>query len=227
MPHSNPNNRHPGHGPHGFSLIELLVIIAVLGILASLIVGVSRKVYTSSQKTIAMSGLRSVGTAIQLYAQDNQGYLPGPLWSTTNAFYNGNDDRSLGYNLAPYLDLPEPGATAHEFPQVSCPLFEEMRPANGTPAYFIQQRVTLPEGNRNPWGYRRNDQTKDEASKPQKMDRVVMDNNSEVWAMCAADADNVTNPDAGWASNLLPEPLFGDERLQLYFDWHVEFVPVE
>ncbi len=226
FPINNPRTRY-GLSRNGFSLIELLVAITVLAILATLIVGVSRSAYMSSQKAVAMNGLRSIGGAIQLYAQDNQGYLPGPLWSSANAFYGRTDERALGYHLAPYLGLPQTDSGPQVFPQASCPLFEDVRPADGTPAYFITQSVTLPEGNRNPWGYRSKSQSEDEGSRPQLLSRIIMESDPDTWAMHAADAGNITNPSAGWASKILPEPLFGDVRLYLYFDWHVEFVPVE
>ncbi|MGE9293861.1 MAG: type II secretion system protein [Puniceicoccales bacterium] len=211
----------------GFSLIEMLVVISVLAILGTLIFTVTQKAYISSQKTMALSGLREVATAIQLYSQDNNGYLPGPLWSTTNGYY-GNDDRALGYHLYSYLGLPEPETgKSYQIPQLTCPLFEEMRIANGTPCYFITQRVKIGSANRNPWGYRSTTQEVGEGTLPQKFGTVLLSNEAaDTTAMYAADAANVTNPDAGWASNLIPEPLFGTERLHLYFDWHVDFVPI-
>lgn len=210
---------------HGFTLIELLMVIAIIAILGSIIIGVTQKASVSAQKTIAASGLRSVGVAIQLYSQDNNGYLPGPLWSTAPAVYY-TDEQTISYQLAPYLDLPEPDGQAHDFPPLSCPLFEELRPARNSPAYFMQQRVIIDDGTHNPWGYKRSDQTDDEALKSLTVTRAMMINDPETWAMVAADAFNNESPGAGWASKLLPEPLFGDERLQLYFDWHVAFVPV-
>ncbi|WP_269525448.1 type II secretion system protein [Coraliomargarita parva] len=226
MLHSKQEIFNKGRDQSAFTLIELLMVIAVVAVLAAITSSVIGRVGKSSQKAVALAGLRSVGAAIQLYANDHDGYLPGPLWSTTTALY-GPDDRTLGYHLASYLELPDPVSGKYEFPQVSCPLFEEIRPVPNSPAYFMQQTVKVPAGKRNPWGYQSLSQTKDEAVLPQKITNVLQGDNTVTWAMCAADALNVGNPNAGWASNLLPEPLFGDVRLQLYFDWHVEFVPVE
>lgn len=209
----------------GFTLVELLTVIAIVGILAGIIIVVTQKAYISSQKAISTAGLRDVGTAMMLYTQDNDGYLPGPLYGGQSARY-GLEERQLGHNLAKYLDLPEPKKETQVFPQLTCPLFEDLT-ESGTPAYFMQQTVILPVGKRNPWGYRRADQREDEGSLPQQISQIILENNEDTWAMQAADAGTNNAPQAGWATKLLKKPLYDNGRLHLYFDWHVEFVPVE
>lgn len=208
-----------------FTLVELLAVIGIVGILGAIVYSVGNRAYISSQKAISMSGLRDVGMAMAMYTQDHDGYLPGPLYGGQSARY-GMDDRMLGYHLWSYLELPEPTKNRQAFPPLTCPLFDDLTEPSA-PAYFMQQTVKVQAGNRNPWGYRRADQTKDEGSKPQLINLIQMENNEENWAMQAADAGSNRSPQAGWASQLLPEPLYGSERLHLYFDWHVEFVPVD
>lgn len=207
----------------GFTLIELLVVIAVLGILAGIIYTVSQKVYLSSQKAVATSNLRQVGAAMQLYVQD-RGSLPGPLWRAQTPYYN-RDDRSLAHNLAEYVDLPKPDSVRREFPLLSCPLFEEIRPADNTPGYIICDRATMMDGGKlDPWGYRKDGA--DEFTSPQSgiafLSAVTMDS----WVLRAFDQGVNPNPDAGWSDRLLDEPLFPGGRLHLFFDWRVEFVPI-
>ncbi|WP_309398127.1 type II secretion system protein [Cerasicoccus maritimus] len=208
-----------------FTLVELLAVLAIVSILAAIVYSVGNRAYMSAQKSVAMSGLRDVGMAMTMYSQEHDGYLPGPLYGGQAARY-AQDDRLLGYHLWSYLELPEPSKNREPFTPLTCELFEDLT-VDGAPAYFMQQTVKMPVGNRNPWGYRRNDQTKDEGSKPQLINVIQMENNESTWAMCAADAGSNRSPQAGWASKLLPEPLFGNERLYLYFDWHVEFVSAD
>ncbi|WP_309386473.1 type II secretion system protein [Cerasicoccus frondis] len=209
----------------GFTLIELLAVVAIIGILGSIIYAVGNRAYISSQKAVSMSGLRDVGMAMAMYTQENDGYLPGPLYGGQSARY-AQDDRMLGYHLWSYLELPEPSNSRQPFPPLTCPLFDDLTD-DAAPAYFMQQTVAMPAGNRNPWGYRRADQTEDEGSKPQLINLIQMANNENTWAMRAADAGSNNSPQAGWADKLLPEPLYSGERLHLYYDWHVEFVPVD
>lgn len=55
----------------GFSLVELLVCIAIIGVLAAIIVPVVGNVRQQTQQTNCLSNLRQLHGATQLYATDN------------------------------------------------------------------------------------------------------------------------------------------------------------
>ena len=63
-----------------FTLVELLVVLAVIAILAALSLGGLSKLGASSDRSKAVSNMRQIGTGITLFATDNDGKLPGPLW---------------------------------------------------------------------------------------------------------------------------------------------------
>lgn len=59
----------------GFSLIEILITIAVVVILATIMIAVVGKSGRSAQRAQCASNLRQIHAAIMLYANDNQGYI--------------------------------------------------------------------------------------------------------------------------------------------------------
>lgn len=63
-----------------FTLVELLVTVAIIGLLAGLGNAAYQKATSSSRQGVEMSAARTLGLALQLYIQDNDGtILPGYL----------------------------------------------------------------------------------------------------------------------------------------------------
>lgn len=62
--------------PPAFTLVELLVVIAVIAILAGLLLPVLSKARASAMQTKCVANLHSWGQAFYLYAADYNGYLP-------------------------------------------------------------------------------------------------------------------------------------------------------
>ena len=59
-----------------FTLIELLTVIAIIGILAAIIIPTVGKVRQSAKSAQCLSNLRQMGMGFNLFASDNKGRLP-------------------------------------------------------------------------------------------------------------------------------------------------------
>jgi prepilin-type N-terminal cleavage/methylation domain-containing protein len=87
-------NRAPGPGPSGlvrrpgFTLIETLVVIAIIAILASMILPALARAKAKSQRTYCMNSLRQISLFMQLYTDDNRDYFP----AHRNEGFNGTDE---------------------------------------------------------------------------------------------------------------------------------------
>lgn len=64
--------------PHfvAFTLVEMLVVIAIIGILAGLLMPGLSKAKTRALSTACLSNLHQIGLAVELYVQDNEHRLP-------------------------------------------------------------------------------------------------------------------------------------------------------
>lgn len=67
----------------GFTLIEILVVIAIIGILASILFPVFAKAREKARTSTCQSNLKQMGIAFEMYRADwDQTYPPAYLWKT-------------------------------------------------------------------------------------------------------------------------------------------------
>jgi prepilin-type N-terminal cleavage/methylation domain-containing protein/prepilin-type processing-associated H-X9-DG protein len=75
--------------PFGFTLVELLVVIAVVSVLAGILFPVLAKARANARKSTALSNLKQIGAALAMYAADYDDHLPNrwPTWLGYREFY--------------------------------------------------------------------------------------------------------------------------------------------
>lgn len=86
--------------PAGFTLLELLVVISILGVLVALAVPALGDARVAANRGKCMGNQRQIGLALQVYANDHGGEFP-PSTHTTGSF---RKERSWVFELAPYLE---------------------------------------------------------------------------------------------------------------------------
>ena len=64
---------------HGFTLVELLVVVSIIALLISILLPSLKKAREQAKATVCLSNLRALGQGIMLYATEYDGRLPGPL----------------------------------------------------------------------------------------------------------------------------------------------------
>lgn len=70
-------------GRRGFSLVELLTVIAIIGVLAAILIPVVGSMREKARASQCAANLRTWGNATGLYVADNNGHLPASVFGTT------------------------------------------------------------------------------------------------------------------------------------------------
>ena len=97
-----------------FTLLEILVVIAVIGLLIAIAIPALQKAVGISRQTVCMNNLRQLSMSIHTYSAMNDGYLPPSARNNNLQMrYPGNTDPALG-GPPWYERLKESGLIAYE-----------------------------------------------------------------------------------------------------------------
>lgn len=91
----------------GFTLVELLAVVAIIAILAAVLMPVIQSAVAKGRSTACQSNLRQVGVGVLMYVQENDGFMPPK--DPTNWVINGKAVMYPQFSdfIAPYLQGKE------------------------------------------------------------------------------------------------------------------------
>ncbi len=214
-----------------FTLVEMLVVIAIIAILAALLLPVLSAAKENGCRAQCVNNFKQLAVAIQLYTEDHGDQLPGPVWQGFYENYDNADYVRLTYYIATYLGLPAPQSTPQDALLARCPSAARhwTDAAPDTPemaldrplSYIASVAVTNINSGRltRPFGYPYSSgpwHSEDEV--PKRLHEIA--NPTLSWALTDADQQNAF-ASAMYYPFLPKTPCHGSVRNQLFFDWHV------
>ena len=214
----------------GFTLLELLVVVAIISVLAGLLLPALARAKGRARQAQCLSNFKQIGVAIHMYADDNEDFLPGPLLSGVRADYDNTagSKKHLSYHIAPYLGLPAPSPTPILVQVLICPSFRKEAPdfgeGYGRKVLLLNDDIDPNPVNRVfPFGY------PDPPFTTNSMKITAFDEHlppSSTFAVTDVDQSDprVAAVNPSWWIELPNKPVHGPVRNQLFFDWHVEAV---
>lgn len=124
--HGLPRSR---NGSSGFTLTELMVVIVMIAVLATIAFSLSVKVLASARQAGGVAVMRQVGIATAAFIQENNDHMPGPI-AANGQLPNYSNPRSgtLFSQLSPYLGLEEKSKLTGLPDALVCPAFRHRFP---------------------------------------------------------------------------------------------------
>lgn len=93
---------------HGFTLVEILIVVVIIGVLAAMVIPVFGHATTDAKTSALASNLQKMRLQIELYKNHHNGYLPctGGGTATFEQALTGKTDLfgNVGITYGPFVD---------------------------------------------------------------------------------------------------------------------------
>lgn len=211
-------------GEPGFTLLELLVVLGIVGVLAVLLTPAVARALNRANQTEGLNQIRGIGQAVVQYAGDHDGSLPGPLWPGQLLEYDPDREGRLVRELAPYLGLPQTNSIylARSFASRT---FLRKMPADQLSLarpYVANLEPTNSAGEiLRPFG----GLIAPNLAAPMNLAALPAEVRTQ-WALSDADQLHRNVRNAAWKANTPAKPIYDTHRAVLFYDWHAELLPV-
>lgn len=214
----------------GFSLIELLVVVFIIGVLSALLLPAVNRMRLQGQKVGTINNMHQLGVALLAYAGEHSNVLPGPVGQGLFKGYTRTTTNQLGYMLAPYLNLPDqvslgPGQSV-AVPQLTDPGYKAYSPSGAASSSVPQfvQKIAYPTtsvfAGRRPLGV--SESTNSATVSPLNLLQFSSLRPEQCWVLSPID-QQIPGLTASWKTQMPPKPLYG-QRPRLYQDGSIGWV---
>jgi len=209
----------------GFTMVELLVTVAIIALLAALLFPAVEKVGDAAHKTDVVHVMRNIGLGMQNHLAD-RARLPGPFYTAQGAAdYNTGQANTLSGQLREYLGSQMPPKA--ETPPPLHPALATKRyktwyiankPTGGAASlYQMRARIAASGAQWYPWGY----------------PNTPGQEQSNYFGMISAIQSDSLKQGVSlgncWLLGDTYNPLIAsghqDYKARLFLDWHVETMP--
>ena len=206
-----------------FTLIELLTVIAIIGVLAGILIAAIQGVRKRASAAHSVSNLRQLGSTMNMYANDHKDRYPGPVNSGQSPKFRPNKENNPTGNLAYYIrDYIGEGFNANGYAEIfTYPGWVANTSNENGISYFVHREPfpgVFPLG-------RLSSNPNNLADTITRMQLSRYDLSKEIW-ISEADQENQDIPSAaGWFSDLPERAVHGSTRNVLYYDGSVAALP--
>jgi prepilin-type N-terminal cleavage/methylation domain-containing protein len=206
-----------------FSLVELLVTIAVIALLAAMAVGVAPGLLARADGADALAKIRQMGAAVLHYPADHNGFLP-PLFPGQVLEYEEGRGGRIVTECAAYLGIEAASGRfliTQLMPRAYAKLAEP-KDKNTMRVYVMNTAVTNKGVVINPFG-----RVTTSGQPPTGNATLAAIGSGAAWMMSTADQKQPNVASAPWRNNTPKTPPLGNKRAVFRFDGAVELVMIE